>query len=311
MKKLCLFFFSFFLILQTLHAQDKPTLTVLDFQTNNVSEGDMKSIIAFLSASLFDTGLYRVIDTAQRETILKEMEFSSSGCTDESCQLEIGRLLSAEFIVVGDIAQVGNRFMFTARVIETETSETASTSKAIYTGLDDLIDGMTVFAAELAGTAGLTDPETVAAAEEATDNAKDMRVVKEREPLSVRDIFAWSTLGVGVAAAGTGAVLAAGALDYKHSSVDTALEAYNNTEVDDFGEQTPTEYYEELWEAYLGSFDTFKGKALTALIVTGTGVLSLGASAALFFIPEKETAQVSFYILPTPDACSFRFTLRL
>jgi len=64
-------------------AQENPTLTVLDFQTNNVAESDMKSIISFLSASLFETNRFRVIDTTQRETILKELEFSASGCTDE------------------------------------------------------------------------------------------------------------------------------------------------------------------------------------------------------------------------------------
>ena len=55
----------------TVAAQNKPTLTVLDFQTNNVAVSDMRSIISFLSASLFDTGQFRVIDTTQRETILK------------------------------------------------------------------------------------------------------------------------------------------------------------------------------------------------------------------------------------------------
>ena len=90
-------------------AQEKPTITVLDFQINNVSQGDMRSIISLLTSALSQSGQYRVIDVSQRETILKELEFSASDCTDEACQLEIGRLLSAEMIGVGNLGKVGSR----------------------------------------------------------------------------------------------------------------------------------------------------------------------------------------------------------
>ena len=38
------------------------------------------------------------IEVSQRDNILKEMEFSLSGCSDESCMLEVGKMLSAESI---------------------------------------------------------------------------------------------------------------------------------------------------------------------------------------------------------------------
>ena len=110
------------------HGEEMPTITVLDFKVNNVSQGDMQSIVSFLSASLFGTRLYTVIDSSQRDAILKELEFSSADCTDEACQLEIGKLLSAELIVIGDIGKVGSRYMLTAKVLETETSRTVSTA---------------------------------------------------------------------------------------------------------------------------------------------------------------------------------------
>jgi len=318
MKKNNCFILFLVLVAAFSTAQDKQTLTVLDFQTNNVAESDMKSIISFLSASLFETDRFRVIDTTQRETILKELEFSASGCTDEECQLEIGRLLSAEIIVVGDIAKVGNRFVFTARMIATETSETSSTAKAVYQSLDDLIDGMTVFAAELAGIAEaavMEEPQEPADEPdlpvEKVPEAEPETAPKEKAPLSLSRIAAWSTLGIGVAVAGTGGYLIYDALAFKGSDVDPALAAYNDTTVTDFGTQTPEEYYADLWAAYLSVFDVFKGKAFTALIVTGAGVVSMGASAALFLIPGKKDADVSFLLLPLPEACSFRCRIRL
>ena len=85
-------------------AQGKATLAVLDFTTEAVSSTEMTAIVEFLSAELFKTKKYRVIDVSQRETILKEMEFSMSGCYDETCALEIGKMLSAELIVVCNLS---------------------------------------------------------------------------------------------------------------------------------------------------------------------------------------------------------------
>ena len=51
---------------------------------------------------------------AQRETVLKELEFSMSGCTDESCMLEVGKMLSAELIVGGSISQLGSKIVLSA-----------------------------------------------------------------------------------------------------------------------------------------------------------------------------------------------------
>lgn len=70
--------------------QDKPVITVLDFTINEVSQTEMKSIIGLLSSALFKTKYFTVIDVSQRETVLKELQFSMSGCSDESCMLEMG-----------------------------------------------------------------------------------------------------------------------------------------------------------------------------------------------------------------------------
>ena len=57
-------------------------------------------IISLLSSALFKTDVYTVIDVSQRQTILEELNFPMSGCTGESYLLEVGKLLSAEAIVV-------------------------------------------------------------------------------------------------------------------------------------------------------------------------------------------------------------------
>ena len=148
------FFFSLMILaavlLMPVTSQGKETLAVLDFTTEAVSRTEMTAIVEFLSAELFDTDKYIVIDVSQRETILNEMEFSMSGCSDDSCALEIGKMLSAEMIVTGNLSKVGSRYLMSVKMLETETSRTVGTANGKYNHLDDLIDGLESIAYKLA-----------------------------------------------------------------------------------------------------------------------------------------------------------------
>ena len=63
MKKILIIIAFLLLAALTLFAEaGKPILTVLDFETSEVSEAEMKSIIKILSSGLFKSGLFTVID---------------------------------------------------------------------------------------------------------------------------------------------------------------------------------------------------------------------------------------------------------
>jgi sulfatase modifying factor 1 len=120
----------------------------------------MKSIISLLSNTLFKTGKYTVIDVAQREATLKEIEFSMSGCVEETCQLEIGKQLSAELIVVGSIDQVGTRLIFASKALETQSARTVSVADGVYGDLDELVRNIGKLGSELADAPAATVPPT-------------------------------------------------------------------------------------------------------------------------------------------------------
>ena len=133
------------------YAADKPIITVLDFKVDGVSEKEMKSLISLLSSALFRTNTFKVIDTTQRDALLKEVAFSAADCTDETCLLEIGRMLSAQMIVVGTVGKLGTRYVLSAKMLETETAETLRVADGIYASLDALVDGLQGIATRLAG----------------------------------------------------------------------------------------------------------------------------------------------------------------
>jgi len=311
MKRKILMLFLVFCVVQV-YAQQNPSITVLDFKTNNVSQGDMQSIISFLSAALFDSGMYTVIDSSQRDTILKELEFSMSGCTDESCQLEIGRLLSAEMIVIGDIGQIGSRYMLTAKILETETSKTLGTAKGIYPDLDNLLDDMNGFAMRLAK--GEVAEQTVPVEEpDQADTGPEERE-KVSEPLftgKTATILAWSTLTAGTAAAGIGAWLIYAAVQYRADILNTSYNAYKDETITDFGGLSSEEYYHNLYNIYLTNLSTYSRKAIFATSLTGLGVLSLGSSVLFFLMPTREDgAAVSLYFLPGVRAAAVSCRVR-
>ena len=74
-----------------------------------------------------------------------------SGCSDDSCALEIGKMLSAELIVVGNLSRVGSRYLMSVKMLDTETSRTMGTANGKFNDLDELIDGLEPIAFSLAG----------------------------------------------------------------------------------------------------------------------------------------------------------------
>ena len=154
-RRMCITLFIFTLFSAIVFAQeDRPIITVLDFKGSNIAEAELFVFVDYVTSLVVDSNLFRVIDRSQRETLLKEIEFSLSGCTDEACQLEIGRLLSAKFIIVGSLGTVGSRYLLNMKMIDIETSETIASASERYTSMDDLIDDSDRVVAVFVGVEG-------------------------------------------------------------------------------------------------------------------------------------------------------------
>ena len=91
--------------------EDKPVVAVMDFGIKNIPRAEGEVVVDYLASAIFRTGYFDVIDRSQRQTILAELEFSYGDCTDEACQIEIGRMLSANQIVVGTLGKAGTRYI--------------------------------------------------------------------------------------------------------------------------------------------------------------------------------------------------------
>jgi len=127
----------------------QPIVSVLDFKVEGISVAESTLIIDMLSNAIVKTKQFIVLDRSQRQKILQEIEFSYSECSDESCQLKIGKLLAADNIVIGSIGKVGARFVVNIRMLEVETSRTVGTASEVYKSLEDLVDNCQTIASKL------------------------------------------------------------------------------------------------------------------------------------------------------------------
>lgn len=230
-------------------ADDKAIITVLDFKTDSFSKQEMISIISLLSSALFKTGKYTVIDVTERDNLLKELEFSMSDCSDESCQLEIGKMLAAEMIVVGSLSQVGSKTILTAKILATGTGRTLSTADGIYPDVDNLVDDIFPFARELAG---LEREEKIDEKDETEDSSKEIK------PIYKRPFFIVGIIGTGV-----GGYLLYDSISFFQGTVTDA-----RTEYEDAGSGAD-------FDILYGTYEEKQQEFIQKLIISGT-VTSVG-----------------------------------
>lgn len=154
-----IFFMLIILAAPGLFAQHKPILTVMDFKTNSVAKAEMQAVISQLSDALFKSGKYRIIDSSQRDMLLGELEFSLSDCSDKSCQLQAGKLLSAEFIVTGEMERAGGRLSFSCKLLKTESGALVASDASLYPDLNALLDDLDKVAMRISGLEARINPK--------------------------------------------------------------------------------------------------------------------------------------------------------
>jgi len=305
MKKALFVFALLLMVFAPLSAEEtgeKPIITVLDFKmSGGVSESEMRQIISLLSSALFQTGKYTVIDVTQRENILKEIEFSATGCTDETCQLEIGKLLAAEMIVVGNIGTVGKRYVMSTKLLETESGKTLATADGIYTSLDEILDDFPNLSAKLSGTPPVAKQEPKVAAEpekkepekkleKAPPKAPPAKVEKApAAPTTGRKIVRIAALAAGIACLGAGGYFLYDGLVNEEAWKNETWDAY----------MAATTNFDELYVEYLDAYAVWKRATFLGIGFTAGGTLLGGLGAVLFLPPKKPSLKVS--ILPGPQ----------
>jgi TolB-like protein len=131
--------------------QSRPRIAVLPFNYLSASKSDAQAITGLFEIGLVNTGVYTVIEQERIHEILEVQEYSLFGCTDEKCAIQIGRLLSAEQIVLGTLSQVGGRHILFAKIIDVESGVSIRADRVDAASVEEMTEAAELLAFKLAG----------------------------------------------------------------------------------------------------------------------------------------------------------------
>jgi len=116
------------------HAQDLPTVAVLDFSGLMMGDGTAavplgKTVAAMLVTEFSGRPGIQVIERAQLNEMLREQDLALSGRVDESSAIEIGKLLGAQYVLTGQATDIVGNLRMDIRAVDVETSEVVAVLK--------------------------------------------------------------------------------------------------------------------------------------------------------------------------------------
>jgi len=125
-------------------------IAVIDFEPKGLSRQDALRVSEWLRTELINTNQFRVIERSAMNAILKEQAFAMTGCTDTSCAVQVGKLLSARKMLVGSVEYWNNKVIINGRIIDVEKGVAEFAHRETVNSIKELDTGATSFAKNLA-----------------------------------------------------------------------------------------------------------------------------------------------------------------
>jgi hypothetical protein len=138
MKRIAQLILLNFIFIFPLYSQEKMRIAVMDLKEDGISKQTAKTISNMIRIDLINTDKFAVIERNQIDIILKEQGFQQSGCTDQECGVQIGKLLSAKKIFIGEVAPIGNAIILTVRIVDVEKGISEFAAKEKVENIEDL-----------------------------------------------------------------------------------------------------------------------------------------------------------------------------
>ena len=113
-----LIIFSLVLTCSLFAQQSKLNIAVNDLEPEGLDESSTRIISDRIRSELINTGVFRVMERAEMQSILREQGFQQTGIC------EVGQILGVDRMVTGNIGKVGNFYTISLRMINVATCET-------------------------------------------------------------------------------------------------------------------------------------------------------------------------------------------
>ncbi len=135
---------------------------MLDLNSKGVSRNITNVVADIIRSEFVNIGNFTVVERSQMKAIMEEQGLQMTGCTDSSCAVQFGKLLSARRIVVGKVSKAGRKkIIITARYVDVEKGQSLFSARVMAKGIDDISDAAKKLADKLAERIVTGDKEVI------------------------------------------------------------------------------------------------------------------------------------------------------
>ncbi len=109
---------------------------------NAFGSENARTVLAMVTAYAIDSGAFSVISEADRDTAMRELEFSFSQMADETNQLRLGRMLAAERLLSARCGKAGDYYVVQLTLVDVETGAALGSALGKYRNLGTLLESL-------------------------------------------------------------------------------------------------------------------------------------------------------------------------
>jgi len=147
-----------FALLAPLPSSGEMLIAVPDFQATGCMPYLGAAVAERVRGNLTDRGPWTLLEFSQMNRIASEHKLSMSGLVDEKKAITVGKVLGAQYLIVGAVNATGSVFTLTARLVDVETGVVHSGFQAVtHQGEEGLIEAAGFLAEDIAMELGGPD----------------------------------------------------------------------------------------------------------------------------------------------------------
>jgi len=105
----------------------KKFVAVVDFEVINAPGSDMgRILLESLTSELVDSGQFVVLERSKLKSVLDEIQLSQSGLTQEPAESMTRKIVNADVLLTGTLAQTGGDWLVNLRLVNVRTAQVIS-----------------------------------------------------------------------------------------------------------------------------------------------------------------------------------------
>ncbi len=119
-----------------------PTVAVLPFESRDRQAAGTdagKSVAELLNIALMESGNADMVERAELDAALNELQLSAVGLTGRESQVKLGRFIGAKILITGSLFKSGSKNFVIVKIIGTETSRVLGASASGTENFTDLV----------------------------------------------------------------------------------------------------------------------------------------------------------------------------